>query len=198
MNAFKTETIEAHGFAVLIEYFYDDYLGYPWNEDDGCGVIEQRSSYHARPSKAPGEVILHSERGEYFIYDVQASMEKAKREGWGIAGETARVTKKQAIREAVLRDMARCRKWLTGDLFYVGIVVTVLDADGEKTEDQESCWGFEYGHRGNDADYAESEAREMAESLARSVFDEKRRAWREALSEARKRKYWASRDVVTL
>src|SRR5574343_357655 len=146
-TAFNSENIEHSGVTVRIDYFYDTDHDAPWKEYDGCGVIREVSSYYGRPEKSPGEVIMHSDRGYYWLYDVQATTEKAKREGWGLGAEEreklvaklGRVpTSGEVTAEAVNRDLAFCRGYLRDDWFYVGVVCTVLDQDGEETEDSDS------------------------------------------------------------
>ncbi len=198
-DAFHTEEKEFHGLSVRIEYLSYSDMAYPWVEYDGCGVIREVCSYYGRPDKKPGEVIIYSDGGNYFIYDFQATTKKAKSEGWGVSDlDTTGMSKKQITRESVLRNMEYCRKFLNGDLFYIGIKCTVLDYDGSETEHEDSCWGFEYGYWGEDSEYADKEAESMAENLAKRVKEERLNAWRKALHEAKERKYWASRDIETV
>jgi hypothetical protein len=195
-EAFNTETIVLHGIPVRIELAYDNDHGMPWDECDGHGIIRKAIAHYGRPEKSPGEVIIHSDRGHYWLYDFKGTTEKAKSEGWGISGNTSVMTKRQIVRAAVMRDMEHCREWLTGERYYIGITVTALNADGEEIE-SDSCWGFDYGCSREDMDYVENEAKEMAARIAESVFDQKRQAWRAALREARQRRYWETRDIVT-
>jgi hypothetical protein len=194
-EAFNTETITHCGITVKIEYFYDQDMGRPWEESDGHGVIREADNQrHGRYAKKPGEVLFHTGRGHYgWVYDIQETTKIAKRDGWGVANPPAGLTKKQITALAVQNDINYCQGWLNDDWHYVGVVCTVLDSDGEETEETESCWGFE-----SLDDYHETAGREMAEALAESTYKARLHQWRSALSEARARKYWASRDVVTV
>jgi hypothetical protein len=92
------------------------------------------------------------------------------------------LTKKQIAARAVDENVKFWRGWLNDDWFYAGVVCTVLDAEGEETENTDSCWGFETLD-----DYHETAGREMAIALAEKVAKES-----EAVI------YWASRDVQTV
>lgn len=193
-EAFNTETIEHKGVTVLIEYFYDSDRGAPWKEEDGHGVIRDTRAYYGWPDKKPGEIIIHQDRGDYWLYDIQATTEIAKRDGWGVAAvDAAGLTKGQITALAVKRDMEFCRGYLRDDWHYAGIVCTVLDKHGEKTDDEDSCCGFETFD-----DYHETAGLEMAQGLAESVAKRKRQEFTQRMREARERKYWASRDVATV
>jgi hypothetical protein len=198
MDAFHTETQEHHGLTVQIEYISDDdRRGYPWEDYDGHGIIRHAYSHYSRPDKKPGEVVIYSGRDGHWIYDLAETTQKAKAENWGITGDTSGLTAKQITALAVRQDMDYCRKFLDGSIFYVGIRCTVLNANGEETEHEDSCWGIEYGY-GKDSDYAKGEAASMAESLASHVMAERKANWGAALAEARERRYWAERDIVTI
>lgn len=190
---FHTEIIGHRGVTVRIEYFYDSDAGCPWENSDGHGVIRSAYSYYGKPEKKPGEVLIQGERGSYHIYDWQESTRIAKRDGWGVSNPPAGLTKRQTIQLAVKADFDFLRGWLNDDWHYVGVVCTVLDSDGEDTNESDSCWGFESLN-----EYHETAGREMAESLAETVHQSKLENWRYALREARQRKYWACRDVCTV
>ena len=190
---FNTETIEHCGVVVKIEYFYDQDAGKPWENSDCHGVIRSAYSYYGKPEKKPGEVLIPCDRGNYWIYDWQESTRIAKRDGWGVSNPPAGLTQKQITALAVKADFDYLRGWLNDDWHYVGVVCTVLDANGEDTNDSDSCWGFETLD-----DYHETAGREMAESLAESTHKARLHQWRAALKEARARKYWACRDVETV
>lgn len=196
-EAFKTETIEHSGQTVRIEYFYDDtYFGaYPWA--DCCGDVDIRTkpaSYYGQTEKKPSEVIFHTNRNTAFYYDIREAHKTARAEGWCTGCDWAKgLTKRQIAAKAVRQNVEFWRGYLNDQWYYVGAVCTVLDSEGEETDDTESCWGFETFN-----DYHEEAAQEMAHSLAQSVAKRKGEAWRSALHEARQRKYWASRDIQTL
>lgn len=191
-----TETIEHLGITVRIEYFHDADHGLPWEECDGHGPVRKSNHRHGvnwstNGDKQPGERPLNCpDRNEYqFYYDWQTAMKIAKRDGWNAEPYDA---PNKALR-AVQADFDFLRSFLNEEWCYVGIVCTVLDAEGEETTDADSCWGFE-----TFKDYHLTAGKELAELLAQSVHDAKLDIWRHALREARQRKYWASRDVVTV
>lgn len=193
---FKTETIEHLGVTVRIEYLYDSDYGYPWDNDCGCGPVRKSNYRHGvnwctNGDKKPGERPLNCpDRNEHqFYYDWQTAMRIAKRDEWNTAPYDA---PNKALR-AVQANFDYCRGFLNDDWHYAGVVCTVLDAEGDETTDDDSCWGFE-----TFKDYHLTAGKEMAESLAESVHKAKLDNWRYALREARQRKYWASRDVVTV
>ncbi len=190
---FNTETIEHRGVTVRIKYFYDHDAGCPWENSDGHGVIRSEYSYYGKPEKKPGEVLIQGERGSYHIYDWQESTRIAKRDGWGVSNPPAGLTQKQITALAVKADFDYLRGWINDNWYYVGVVCTVLDVDGEETGIEDSCWGFETLN-----EYHETAGREMAESLAESTHKARLHQWRAALKEARARKYWASRGVGTV
>lgn len=198
-----TQTIEHGGASVLIEYFPDYDADAPWDKECGHGPIREigRSRY-VRPSKKPGEVLLDNGMGDYWAYDFQGAIAQAHEEGWGLGDEDIKAlarklgrspTKGEIVAESVRQDMQYLSGWLRDEWSYVGIVCTLLDADGEKTEYTDSCWGFE-----TFKDYHETAGRKMAKDLAESVAREKRKQFVERMREARERKYWASRDVETV
>jgi hypothetical protein len=190
---FNTETIEHCGITVRIEYFYDHDMGRPWENSDGHGVIRSAYSYYGKPAKKPGEVLISCDRGDYWIYDWAESTRIAKRDAWGVSDAPAGLTKNQITQLAVQKDFDFLRGWLNDDWHYVGVACTVLDADGEETGINDSCWGFE-----SLDDYHETAGREMAESLAESTHKARLHQWRAALKEARARKYRACRGVETI
>ena len=194
----QDETIEKINFEFQGVPFqadiYPDYdHGMPWEEYDGCGVVRVTSSHYGRPEKAPGEIIIHSERGQYWLYDFQATTEKAKNENWGIAGDTSGMSQGEIIREAVNRDMRYCRDFLTGARFYV-VARVWCTRDNGPDENPDYLGGIEYGYSRDCAQYL----RETIEEMASGLYDQRSDRWRAALKESRARKYWASRDVETV
>jgi hypothetical protein len=191
------DTLEHSGITVQIRYEPDYDHGAPWDEDCGHGDIRQVNCSWGRPDKLPGEVILYSHRGSYWLYDYQGAIKKAKVDGWGCRqvdkfGEPRPpLTKNQVAAQAVEEDMDFLRGYLQGDWGYVGIIVTALDEDGEELG-QDSCWGFET-HR----DYHLEMGQEMAEALAKQVYEDKEAEAAAAALEELEVAYWASRDVVT-
>ena len=196
-KAFRTETIEHAGRTVRIEYFYDDtYRPQPWADYDGNVNIESVPySRYGRYEKKPSEIIFYAGRGHApYKYDIREAHKKARAESWCTGCDWAKgLTRKQIAARAVTENVEFWRGYLKEDWFYAGVVCTVLGAEGEETENTDSCWGLETFN-----DYHETEGRERAIALAESVSKKNLKAWRSALREARQRKYWASRDVVTI
>jgi len=124
-----TITHNGRDYKITFEPDYD--TGAPWGEYDGTGIIrEGRARYSGDGyEKSPGERILHSDNGYAWFYDWQATMQKAKREGWGcdveqLAKRLGRTpTRGEVIQEAVGRDFKFCRGYLRGDWYYVVICV---------------------------------------------------------------------------
>ena len=194
MEAFKTDTLEQCGVTVQIDYYYDQDTGAPWVENDGHGVIEKIRQYYGRPDKKPGQQVMYSDSGTYWIYDFAATTKIAKRDSWGLPADQCKgLTKKQIVAKAVQNDFDFCRSWLTDQWHYAGVICTVLDNDGEKTDISDSCWGFETLNN-----YHIESAVEMASYLAESTYKKRLANWRAALQEARAKRYWSSRDIVTV
>lgn len=187
-DSFEQFDFVADGISFRCEISSDSHNAPPWVEYDGHGVIRTVSSYYGNPDKKPGEVILYSDRGDYWLYDVQATTEKAKREVWGCRGEAAGLTPGQRAAQAVREDFEYCRKWLQGDIFWTVLEVYPIDEEGEKIgEDSDYLGGVEYGYTKELGEYVKQTAKEMGEGMAYPMNKEK--------SEA---DYWASRDVVTV
>lgn len=200
----------APGYSVRYEIEWDTGgIGYPWDEHDGHGVIySRRRGCNQYPEKAPHEIVLYCERFDAWFYDVRASIEIARRDGWGLSPDSLQdlarrigrtPTVREIIAESVRQDAEYCRGWLTGRYSWVGVVVRLIDPDGE-TVDRDSLWGIEWDNFGGN-DYPEECAHEIAESLIHAHgldFESRRSAWRAALRETRERRYWSARDVQTV
>lgn len=137
--------------------------GFPWDEGHaGYGEIETRRS---GSKKAPHEVIIGESRFETFFYDVQASMKKAKAEGWGIPSHEAEgLTRRQIIAEAIARDIEHCKQWVSGARFWVCLKVW-QENDPEKAD---YLGGVEYcSYDSATWSYVEEIAQEMAQEMAK-------------------------------
>ena len=174
----------------------DNDLQAPWIEHDGHGQIRSVSSYYGRPEKRPGEVIIYSERGEYWLYDVQATMQTARKDGWGLSEEDIAAlgkklnrtpTKGEVTAESVRRDMDYCRQWLQGDRFWEMIEVFQIDDEGESISESEYLGGIDSGYDSESEKYVRECAAQLASEIARAVN-----------KETVERDYWASRDVATV
>lgn len=138
MQAYETQTIERNGNTYKAEWFYDTDHGTPWEESDGHGVVSEWTTRN----KLPGEFVLSEDRHGKRFYDFAATMKIAKRDGWGVAGKTFSSKGEQA-QAAVMADFELLRGWCNDDWYWCGIIVTLLDDDGEETDITESLWGIE-------------------------------------------------------
>jgi hypothetical protein len=165
------DSIELKGLTFRVAIEPDDgALGAPWDEHDGHGPVR-----HTRAAfKQPGERILHSDRDGQWLYDWAGAMRKAEKDGWGLSpDDTAALAQKlgraptpgEIRAEAVQRDFDFCRRYASGDWDWCGVVVTLLDADGEPTHERESLWGIE----SDEYSYHEEVARELAEEIASRI-----------------------------
>ena len=138
LHAYQTETRESGTLSFRVDWFYDSDSDAPWNNEDGHGPV---SDWEHR-SKKPGEMILNSDRGSHRFYDFAEAVKIAKRDGWNTApynwpSEGARA------HAAAMADYERLRQFCTDQWHYCGIVVTLLDADGEPDSVNASLWGIE-------------------------------------------------------
>lgn len=140
MDAYRTETQEHHGRTYKVEWIHDDGMGAPWEEHDGHGIV---SDWTTR-DKTPGEWVLLSDRHSKRYYDAQATMERAKAEGWNTAPYHWKTKGEQAA-AAVKADFEHLRAWCDDRWHWCGIVATLLDEEGDETEHTASLWGFEDG-----------------------------------------------------
>lgn len=134
------DIIEVNGqkFAVRIEH--DDNTGAPWEEHDGHGVV---SDWTTR-DKRPGELVLVQDGIQKRYYDFAASVKKARAEGWDSAPyNIGQQTKDEQAAKAARADYARLRGWCHGNWGWVGVVVELLDKEGEGTGQTASVWGID-------------------------------------------------------
>lgn len=170
------DTIDVGDKSFLVEIERDESMGEPWKEHDGHGIITEWE----RRDKAPHERVLCEDHRSHRYYDVRESTELAKRDGWGCSHSTVtdgkfhhgHKSKREAIACAVDQDFNRMRGWCNDEWSWVGVIVTMLDDDGKKTDVTDSLWGIE----SDSTDYIDQTAQEMAESLAKTVNDELRAA----------------------
>lgn len=190
------------GFTFRAYVVADDDNPRPWEESDGYGPVREVSKdWKGHLQKRPGERPLYvGGRNEYsWVYDWQAAMREARRDGWGVSGGRLQgETQRQYAARAVAADFEFLRAWCRGEWRYVGVCVTRLGDAGDETDSPYShaLWGIE----SNAGDYL----REVAEDCARESLhaagllpEQRRAAWRAALTEARERKHWAARGTVT-
>lgn len=128
-------------------------MGRPWEEHDGHGVIRVVDRV---ASKRPGERVLYRDNWSAYLYDIPATLAKAKAEGWGDGDER---TAKERIADAVERDYERMKAWVNDDWWWMGIIVTLKV--GKHTYRQ-SVWGIESDV---EDDYIMQTARELADAV---------------------------------
>lgn len=173
MTSGDTFTIRDYTFRVELEPD-DSYDGrFPWDEYDGNGVIDStwhRRDWNGQIRKRPGQRVLFEDRGQYLLYDWDATIAKATREQWGLAPDECKgLTRKQIVARAVERDFKRWHGWCTGAWEYLVVVVTLLSDDGEPTVQSASLGGVESDCTG----FIEECARDLArEILSRVEVDD--------------------------
>jgi hypothetical protein len=146
--------LQLNGLTFSVDIEHDDSMGAPWKEHDGHGIVSEWT----QRDKRPGERILCSDRTSHRYYDFAETVKIAKRDGWG-PGKP---------HEAAEADFKHLKAWCDDEWHWVGIVVSLLDVDGNKVPGySDSLWGIE----GDGGDYIESEAREIASALAARVGD---------------------------
>ena len=173
----RITTIEHAGLSFGVSTAHDHDHGAPWDENDGHGPVREASYRGYRyPTKEPGERVLWSDRGDALLYDYAGAMKLAERDGWGLSPEATaklaaklgRAPKAGEIRaQAVEHDFNYLRGYANGDWSYVGVIVTLLDTDGDDTDESESLWGVE----SSCSDYINETAAELAEQLADRIGD---------------------------
>lgn len=171
------DTFTVRGIDFRVTFPYDDCGDAPWENSDGHGPV----SGWERRSKRPGEWVLNSDRGAHRYYDAAEAMRLAKQDGWGLrethiadlAKRLNRTPQPGDIRaEAVRRDFEFLRGWCNDEWAYVGVVVEILDEEGEPTGEDASLWGIE-----SCADeYLVDVAYELAEPLAEAEADVRQHA----------------------
>lgn len=75
------ETIKHNGKLYQVEIAPDYDHGAPWDEEDGHGPV---TGWESR-SKAPGELVLSTDRGKSRFYDFAEAVRIARQDGWGFA-----------------------------------------------------------------------------------------------------------------
>ena len=126
----ETDSVTYQGRTIKIEWNNDDCYGRPWEENDCYGIVKgwQRSD------KAPGEVILCSDRGDKLIYDCAGSVAKWKKEG--VCGQEADRYARQSVK--------RLKEYLLDNWSYVFARVTI-----EGLEYEEAVGGIESDNAAN-------------------------------------------------
>ena len=162
-----TITCEEDGFTVTARIEHDSDTGPPWKEHDGHGVV---SEWRPKNSKRPSERILNEDRGSCRFYDWAASIEIAKRDGWG-APPYGEGTKGEQAERAVQRDFESMKAWGNDEWQWCCIVLSVSKY-GIEVEEYAACLcGIEMNHPGNENgnDYLTDVANELLDEAILSA-----------------------------
>ena len=160
------DTFTLRGYTFRFKTERDDFMGEPWKEHDGHGIV---SEWTTREKRA-GERVLAEDGGSRRYYDFAETMKRARAEGWGTAdgrqpGETARAYRARAVEQ----DFEFCRGWCRDEWEWEYVRVDLLDEDGDTTEECETLGGIE----SNAGAYFVEVAYELAgEILSRVEVDE--------------------------
>ena len=190
---YSGDTFEHKGRTFRVTFEHDADADAPWENDCGRGIVTDWTTR----AKKPGERLLCDDRSHKRYFDVQGTMEKARRDGWGLPNESLADLRAKLGREPTKGEIAAratdeefefLRLWCADQWEYVCVDVVMLDARGEETEYRDSCCGVE-----SYKDYHVTFAYECAENC----IAERKHAIAKRAKETRERNYWACRDVET-
>ena len=137
--------------------------GYPWDTDDGIGVVVAVNPALKRPRWIH---LLDGSRSN-LVYDRRATIAKAKREGWGVdTTDYPNLSKQQTVFQSVDIDCEYCKDWLQELRYYVVLRVSTDLFPGQ----DEYLGGVEasfYPNDGTDA-YIKSCANDLADEILRN------------------------------
>ena len=143
----KEERTYSNGWKLVFEVCSDNDSGPPQENCDCHGKVEWL--YRALEDWE-SDWVVYQDRYPALLYDRKASLEIAKRDGWGPG----------TPEEAVQADFDYLYGWYNQDWWYIGIIVTLFDDEGDEVG-SDSCWGYET----RDMSYVTSEARNWAAHL---------------------------------
>lgn len=127
-------------FTFAVKFEHDTDAGEPWTNSEGHGTVTEWE----RRDKKPGELVLNSDRGGKRFYDFAGACRIALAEGWDAAPyNDGSETKRQQAAKAARADFEYLREWCADLWQYVGVIVTLLDDEGEETEVKDSLWSVE-------------------------------------------------------
>lgn len=172
-NAYHTEIITtAKGNKFKVELERDNFMGAPWEENDGHGPV---SEWTIR-DKRSGEMILCSDRRSKRFYDFQEAVKIARRDGWDAEPYKTGTKGEQAAR-AALADFNQLKDWCEDSWWHAWLRVVLLDSEGNEVEGYEdSLSGIEDGYSKEFSEYWKQEAQSMAEGIERSFEADKSEA----------------------
>lgn len=144
-----------------VKFEADSDMGAPWKNEDGHGDV---SDWTTR-DKLPGELVLCTDRGSKRYYDFAGACKTALRDGWDAKPyNDGTESKREQAAKAALSDFEYLRQFCNDQWSYVGVIVTLLDDDGEETDMSESLWGVEDRN-----DYHHEVAKELAAELGEQL-----------------------------
>lgn len=168
------QTIERGGRTFRVNIEQDELRRAPWEDEDGHGIV---SDWESR-NKRPGELVLCEDGRSKRFYDIPASIEIAKRDGWGLCPEELEAftlklkrtpTKAEITAHAAHLDYYNLRAWCNDEWRYVGVIVTDISEDEDaETDYSNALWGIE----SNAGEYLETVAHELIDEYNR-VADER-------------------------
>ena len=141
-----SDSVEGMQFRVEIKDDYDHEA--PWDSGDGQGIV----SDWTRHEKKPGERVLSTDGQSKRYFDFAATVEKAKRESWGVSDEARAVLVKQLGRPcspgeiavaAVEQNYKWFKAWCDDEWRYVGVVLERYDDAREDYVVIDATWGIE-------------------------------------------------------
>lgn len=156
------KTFSLNGLQFYVNYEHDADAEPPWSRAEGHGVV---SDWVTRP-KGPGERTLVIDGSSARFYDAFSSVLIARRDAWGVSNPEGK-TEGEIAAEAVELDFAYLRGWCQDEWHYVGVIVTLVDTEGNPTRMRKSLWGMEST---DDQGIAEAQL-ELAEEIAAEVGD---------------------------
>lgn len=160
----NTKIITVDGLSYHVEHEHDMDADAPWT-DAGHGPVRETRSFYMTgcPTKNAGELQL----GHYRLYNFADACRMARRENWGCWSPDTGMSRRQFAAEQARKDYQYLRDWVDDKWCYLGITVTLLDADGAKTDVQHSLWRV----GGDDPGYVEQVEQELVNSCYMQVRD---------------------------
>lgn len=158
---YHSERITRSGLEFRVEYHSDPDLQEPWKEHDGHGPV---TDWTAR-DKRPGELVLNTACGSKCFYDFAEACRIARRDGWDAPPYKQGTARERAAR-AAMADYLHLKAWCDNQWHWCGVVVKLLDDEGEEVSDA-SLWGMET----SDREGLEQAAADLADELAASAAD---------------------------
>lgn len=155
----KNIKVTAHGkeFTFKVEFKSDYSCGAPWDNSDCHGDVSDWTSR----DKLPGELVLSRDGRQRRYYDYAGAVKRARADGWGCKECDGSETKGERAAKSAMVDFEFLRGWCNDEWAYVGVIVTLLDNDGEETDVSVSLWCVETLD-----DYHETIAVELADEIA--------------------------------